>query len=110
MQPAVYLLHARRRTRLDPTEDILTGEELIRVIRLFVDEGVTEVRFTGGEPMLRPDLEQIIEGVASLVDAPSISLTTNGIGLDSRACGCGMPVSPGSTFLSTPWIVNASRP
>ena len=35
--------------------------------------------------MLRPDLEQIIEGVASLVDAPSISLTTNGIGLDSRA-------------------------
>jgi cyclic pyranopterin phosphate synthase len=68
-----------------PSETILTGEELIRVIRLFVDEGVTEVRFTGGEPMLRADLEQIIEGVASLPDAPSISLTTNGIGLDSRA-------------------------
>jgi len=68
-----------------PAETILTGEELIRVIRLFVDEGVSEVRFTGGEPLLRPDLEQIIEGVASLQDAPSISLTTNGIGLDARA-------------------------
>ncbi|MEO8330017.1 MAG: GTP 3',8-cyclase MoaA [Candidatus Nanopelagicales bacterium] len=68
-----------------PTAELLTGEELIRVIRLFVDEGVTQVRFTGGEPLLRPDLEQIVEGVASLPGAPSISLTTNGIGLDSRA-------------------------
>lgn len=68
-----------------PTETILSGDELIRLIRIFTDEGVTEVRFTGGEPLLRADLEQIIEGVASLPDAPSISLTTNGIGLDTRA-------------------------
>ena len=68
-----------------PTDEILTGDELIRVISLFVDEGVSEVRFTGGEPLLRPDLEQIIAGVAGLPDPPSISLTTNGIGLDSRA-------------------------
>ncbi|HVQ87252.1 MAG TPA: GTP 3',8-cyclase MoaA [Actinomycetes bacterium] len=68
-----------------PSEELLTGDELTRIIRLFVDEGVTEVRFTGGEPLLRADLEQIIHGVADLPDAPSISLTTNGIGLESRA-------------------------
>jgi len=68
-----------------PAEEILTGDELVRVVSLFVDEGVSEVRFTGGEPLLRPDLEQIIAGVAGLPDPPSISLTTNGIGLDSRA-------------------------
>jgi GTP 3',8-cyclase len=68
-----------------PTESLLTGDELVRVIGLFVDEGVSEVRFTGGEPLLRADLEHIIEGVAGLPDPPSISLTTNGIGLDKRA-------------------------
>ena len=65
-----------------PTDQILTGSELIRVISLFVDEGVSQVRFTGGEPLLRPDLEAVIAGVAGLPAPPSISLTTNGIGLD----------------------------
>jgi cyclic pyranopterin phosphate synthase len=64
---------------------LLTGDELVRVIGLFVDEGVSEVRFTGGEPLLRADLEHIIDGVASLPAPPSLSLTTNGIGLDKRA-------------------------
>lgn len=68
-----------------PGDQILTGQELIRVIGLAVQEGVDEVRFTGGEPLLRPDLEDIVAGVASLEPAPSISLTTNGIGLAARA-------------------------
>ncbi len=68
-----------------PGDDLLSAEELIRVVRLAVAEGVTEVRFTGGEPLVRPDLETIIAGAASLSPAPSISLTTNGIGLTKRA-------------------------
>ena len=68
-----------------PGDDLLSADELIRVVRLAVAEGVTEVRFTGGEPLVRPDLETIIAGAASLSPAPSISLTTNGIGLTKRA-------------------------
>ncbi len=68
-----------------PGEDLLSAEELVRLVRLAVDQGVQEVRFTGGEPLVRPDLEQIIAGVAGLPDPPSLSLTTNGIGLTTRA-------------------------
>lgn len=68
-----------------PGADLLTAAELVRVVRLAVDQGVQEVRFTGGEPLVRPDLEEIIAGVAALPDPPSLSLTTNGIGLARRA-------------------------
>jgi GTP 3',8-cyclase len=47
--------------------------------------GIREVRFTGGEPLLRRDLVSIIEATAALSPRPEISLTTNGIGLDRRA-------------------------
>jgi cyclic pyranopterin phosphate synthase len=68
-----------------PGDELLGADEIVRLVRLAVDEGVTQVRFTGGEPLVRPDLEVIIAGVASLPDAPSLSLTTNGIGLAARA-------------------------
>jgi cyclic pyranopterin phosphate synthase len=47
--------------------------------------GVTEVRFTGGEPLIRPGLPAIISAVAGLTPRPTMSLTTNGIGLDRLA-------------------------
>jgi cyclic pyranopterin phosphate synthase len=68
-----------------PGDDLLSAPELVRVIGLAVAEGVREVRFTGGEPLVRPDLESILRGVAELTPAPSMSLTTNGIGLEQRA-------------------------
>jgi cyclic pyranopterin phosphate synthase len=68
-----------------PGDELLSASELVRVVRLAVDQGVQEVRFTGGEPLVRPDLEEIVAGVASLPDPPSLSLTTNGIGLTTRA-------------------------
>ena len=68
-----------------PGDELLSAAELVRVVRLAVDQGVQEVRFTGGEPLVRPDLEEIIAGVAALPDPPSLSLTTNGIGLTTRA-------------------------
>jgi cyclic pyranopterin phosphate synthase len=68
-----------------PGGELLSADELVRVVRLAVDQGVQEVRFTGGEPLVRPDLEQIVAGVAALPDPPSLSLTTNGIGLTTRA-------------------------
>jgi cyclic pyranopterin phosphate synthase len=68
-----------------PGDELLSAAELVRIVRLAVDQGVQEVRFTGGEPLVRPDLEEFIAGVASLPDPPSLSLTTNGIGLTTRA-------------------------
>ncbi len=62
--------------------ELLTDDELLRLIRLAVTRlGITEVRFTGGEPLLRRGLTGIVERTAALVPRPEISLTTNGIGL-----------------------------
>jgi len=69
-----------------PGEQLLTLQELNRLIALAVTRlGVTEVRFTGGEPLLYRQLEQIIAATGALQPRPSISMTTNGIGLSRRA-------------------------
>jgi cyclic pyranopterin phosphate synthase len=71
-----------------PKPEVLTGEEIVRLITIGVEGlGIREVRFTGGEPLLRPDLADIIAATAALEPRPEISLTTNGIGLDRRAAG-----------------------
>ncbi|MBP2475030.1 cyclic pyranopterin phosphate synthase [Crossiella equi] len=69
-----------------PTPDVLDTGELSRLIRIAVLElGVTELRFTGGEPLLRKDLETVLAEAAALSPRPSISLTTNGLSLARRA-------------------------
>ncbi|MGC4806500.1 GTP 3',8-cyclase MoaA [Micromonospora sp. DT233] len=61
---------------------LLTDDEIVRLVGLAVRElGVTEVRFTGGEPLIRPGLVGIVAAVAALAPRPRISLTTNGLGL-----------------------------
>jgi len=69
-----------------PKPELLTDDELVRLIGLAVTRlGIAEVRFTGGEPLLRRGLPGIIERVAALEPRPEMSLTTNGIGLDRLA-------------------------
>jgi GTP 3',8-cyclase len=69
-----------------PTPSVLTDDEVVRLLALAVGQlGVTEVRFTGGEPLLRPGLVKIITAAAGLTPRPRLSLTTNGIGLDRLA-------------------------
>ncbi|MEH3142541.1 MAG: GTP 3',8-cyclase MoaA [Mycobacterium kyogaense] len=69
-----------------PSEQKLGVEELVRLLRLAVTRlGVTSVRFTGGEPLVVPHLEQVIAATAALRPRPEITLTTNGIGLAGRA-------------------------
>ncbi|MEU8869922.1 GTP 3',8-cyclase MoaA [Streptomyces javensis] len=66
--------------------DLLSDDEIVRLIRIAVTElGITEVRFTGGEPLLRPGLVGIVERCAALEPRPRMSLTTNGIGLERTA-------------------------
>ena len=69
-----------------PKPELLSDDELVRLVGLAVTQlGITEVRFTGGEPLLRRGLPAIVERVAALQPRPEISLTTNGIGLDRLA-------------------------
>jgi len=65
-----------------PTPEMLTDDEVVRLVRVGVERlGVTQVRFTGGEPLLRRGLVGIVAACARLVPRPELSLTTNGIGL-----------------------------
>jgi GTP 3',8-cyclase len=65
-----------------PGPELLTDDELARLIGIAVRRlGVTEVRFTGGEPLLRRGVVGIVARTASLYPRPEISMTTNGIGL-----------------------------
>ncbi|WP_229399126.1 GTP 3',8-cyclase MoaA [Micromonospora okii] len=65
---------------------LLTDDEIVRLVGVAVRLlGVTEVRFTGGEPLIRPGLAGIVAAVAALEPRPRISLTTNGLGLDRLA-------------------------
>jgi cyclic pyranopterin phosphate synthase len=69
-----------------PRPDLLTDDELLRLIELDGTRlGIREIRFTGGEPLLRRGLPGIVERTAALTPRPEISLTTNGIGLDRLA-------------------------
>ncbi len=69
-----------------PRPALLTDAEVTRLVRVAVQRlGVTEIRFTGGEPLLRPGLVGIVEAAAGLQPRPVLSLTTNGIGLDRLA-------------------------
>ena len=69
-----------------PRSELLDDAEISRLIRIAVEMlGVREVRFTGGEPLLRPGLEQIIAAAGRLDPRPELSMTTNGIGLARRA-------------------------
>jgi cyclic pyranopterin phosphate synthase len=71
-----------------PRDTVLTDDEVIHLIEIAVEHlGVRDVRFTGGEPLLRPGLEKIIAASAALQPRPDISLTTNGVGLARRAAG-----------------------
>jgi GTP 3',8-cyclase len=69
-----------------PKPDLLADGEVVRLIRIGVERlGIAEVRFTGGEPLLRRGLLDIVARTAELRPRPEISLTTNAIGLERLA-------------------------
>ncbi len=63
----------------------LTDDEFVRLAALFVDLGVTSIRLTGGEPLVHPDLTEMITRLVALQPSPEISLTTNGVTLERSA-------------------------
>nr|XP_027799542.1 molybdenum cofactor biosynthesis protein 1 isoform X2 [Marmota flaviventris] len=66
---------------LTPKADLLTTEEILTLARLFVKEGVDKIRLTGGEPLIRPDVVDIVAKLHRLEGLKTIGVTTNGINL-----------------------------
>src|SRR6201996_6119952 len=65
-----------------PRAELLTDDEIVRLARIAVTRlGVTEIRLTGGEPLLRPGLPGLVARMAALRPRAELSLTTNGVGL-----------------------------
>ena len=68
-----------------PKAEILTFEEITRLARIFADLGVTKIRVTGGEPLLRRDLETLIAKLSQINGVQDLTLTTNGYLLADKA-------------------------
>jgi len=68
-----------------PREEILSFEEIERVVRLFVGLGIEDVRLTGGEPLVRRDFPRLVGMLAGIDSLHDLSLTTNGYLLDRHA-------------------------
>ncbi len=65
-----------------PKPEMLTDDEVVRLVRIAVERlGVRQVRFTGGEPLLRRGLVDIVARCSQITPRPELSLTTNGVGL-----------------------------
>src|SRR5438874_11017195 len=66
-------------------DEILSFEEIERLVRIFAALGIEEVRLTGGEPLVRRDLPQLVRMLAAIDGVRDLSLTTNGVLLDRLA-------------------------
>ena len=64
-----------------PGEHLLSVDELLTVIEIAVEQGVESIRLTGGEPLLRPDIVDIVARINALPNPPRINLTSNGLRL-----------------------------
>jgi cyclic pyranopterin phosphate synthase len=70
-----------------PKAALLTYEEIERAVEVFASLGVEKVRLTGGEPMLRRDIETLVAKLARVHGVRDLALTTNGFNLAERAAG-----------------------
>lgn len=62
-----------------PHEEILSYEDILRLCRIFAGLGVTKFKLTGGEPLARKGLEQLVAGIREIPTTTSVTLTTNGV-------------------------------
>ncbi|KAJ0062850.1 hypothetical protein NL108_008139, partial [Boleophthalmus pectinirostris] len=67
--------------KLTPKAQLLSTAEILTIARLFVHEGVDKIRLTGGEPLIRPDVVDIIAELRKLEGLKTIAVTTNGLNL-----------------------------
>ena len=71
--------------RFLPKKELLSFEEIARVARVFTSAGVTKIRLTGGEPLLRADLEKLVHMLAGNSEVADLAMTTNGVLLAQKS-------------------------
>lgn len=69
---------------LSPKDHILTFEEIERLARIFVGRGVTKIRLTGGEPLVRKDMETLVQRLGRIPGLRTLAITTNGLLLPKK--------------------------
>lgn len=67
--------------RLAPSADMLTTDEIVRLTDLFVRNGVSKIRLTGGEPLVRKDIVDVTQRIGQIPGISTLAMTTNGIAL-----------------------------
>ncbi|MGC8998184.1 MAG: GTP 3',8-cyclase MoaA [Candidatus Bathyarchaeia archaeon] len=77
--------HAEGEDKTAENTTEMTAEEVIRIARVAVSLGISKVKLTGGEPLLRKDIMQIVNGLASIPGLEELSMTTNGTLLEPLA-------------------------
>ncbi|MDB4653235.1 GTP 3',8-cyclase MoaA, partial [Akkermansiaceae bacterium] len=73
--------------RFLPRQEILNFDELVRTVRASIELGVSKVRLTGGEPLLRRGVEDLVAMIAAIPGVEDLAMTTNGILLNHHAEG-----------------------
>lgn len=74
----------KNNTKWFDSTEVLSFEEIIRLSSIFANLGVEKIRITGGEPLVRPLIENLIKSIAKIPHIKSIGLTTNGLLLSDR--------------------------
>ena len=80
-----FCMPADREYKFLPREQLMTFEEIERLVRVFVKLGVRKIRLTGGEPLLRRDIEDLVRRLAATPGIDDLALTTNGVLLGAKA-------------------------
>ncbi|MGV3774492.1 MAG: GTP 3',8-cyclase MoaA, partial [Verrucomicrobiales bacterium] len=70
---------------LKPRAELLSFEEIERIVRIAADLGIDKIRLTGGEPLLRKDLELLVEKLSSIKGIRDLAITTNGFLFNEKA-------------------------
>jgi cyclic pyranopterin phosphate synthase len=80
-----FCMPADRHYDFLPKKELLTFEEIVRLARLFASLGVRKIRLTGGEPLLRAEIEKLVAMLAQVPGIEDLALTTNGVLLERKA-------------------------
>ncbi|ETV93960.1 molybdenum cofactor biosynthesis protein A [Aphanomyces invadans] len=77
---------------LQPTSDLLSTPEILHLTNLFAQSGVSKLRLTGGEPLVRPDIVSLATSLHAIPGIESLGITTNGLSLSKHlAALCAVP-------------------
>jgi GTP 3',8-cyclase len=80
--------------RANRSAELMSVQEIVRMAKIAVDLGIARIKLTGGEPLMRKDLPEIVEGISAIAGLKDLSLTTNGLllgdGMAKKLRECGL--------------------